>query len=233
MAAKRKFQPEDLYRIKIVADPQISPDGRLVAYVVSSPDNEGDENRTSIHVAAMDGAEPTRRFTHGKKDHSPRWSPDGRHLAFISDRGEKNQLFVAPMEGGEARQVTKAKWGISQPAWSPDGKQVAYAARAGDWTEPKERKGAEKNAPRIVRDLRYKLDGVGFFDERRVRIFVCDVESGEERALTSGDYFDDHPPGRRTAARSPSCPTVSATATTASGGRTCTPFRPRAAARSD
>jgi dipeptidyl aminopeptidase/acylaminoacyl peptidase len=193
MPAKRRFKPDDLYLLKNVSDPQVSPDGRVVAYVVSWPDRADDETRFSVHVAAMDGRTPARRFTHGKKDHSPRWSPDGKQLAFVSDRGEKNQLFVAPMDGGEARQVTRSKWGVSQPAWSSDGTRIAYSARAGEWTEVKERKGADKNVPRVVRDLRYKLDGVGFFDERRVHIFVCNIESGKETQLTRGDYYDDQP----------------------------------------
>ncbi len=144
-------------------------------------------------MAAIDGRPPARRFTLGKKEHSPRWSPDGRQLAFVADRGEKNQIFVAPMDGGEARQVTKAKWGVGSPAWSPDGTRIAYSARTGVFTERKERTGADKNAPRVVRDLRYKLDGVGFFDERRLHIFVCDVESGKETQLTRGDFYDDQP----------------------------------------
>jgi dipeptidyl aminopeptidase/acylaminoacyl peptidase len=193
MPAKRRFKPDDLYLLKNLADPQVSPDGRLVAYVISWPDRADDETRFSVYVAPMDGRTPARRFTHGKKDHSPRWSPDRKELAFVSDRGEKNQLFVAPMDGGEARQVTHSKWGVSQPAWSPDGTRIAYSARTGEWTEVKERKGADKNVPRVVRDLRYKLDGVGFLDERRVHIFVCDVESGKETQLTRGDYYDGQP----------------------------------------
>lgn len=193
MPAKRRFTPDDLYLLKNVSDPQVSADGKLVAYVVSWPDREDDETRYSIFLAPMDATTRARRFTHGKKDHSPRWSPDGKQLAFVSDRGERNQLFVAPMEGGEARQVTHSKWGVGQPAWSPDGTRIAYSARTGDYTEAKERQGLERNAPRVLRDLRYKLDGVGFFDERRLHIFVADVESGEETQLTGGDYFDDQP----------------------------------------
>ena len=189
----RGVRPDDVYLIRTVFDPQLSPDGKQVAYVVATADRESDENRISVYVAAADGRTPARRFTHGNKDHSPRWSPDGRFLAFISDRGEKNQLFVAPLDGGEPKQVTKAKHGISQPAWSPDSRRIAYAARAGDYKDQNERTPIEKSAPRVVRDLRYKLDGIGFFDERRLHVFTVDVESGEESRVTDGDWFDDQP----------------------------------------
>lgn len=193
MPRPRFIQPEDFYLLHNLSDPQMSPDGRRVAYVVSTADRETDETATSVYVARTDGRSPARRFTQGNKDHSPRWSPDGQYLAFVSDRGAKNQLFVAPLDGGEPRQVTKAPHGISQPAWSPDGKRVAHAARTGEYKDPKERTPLEKSAPRVIRDLRYKLDGVGFFDDRRIHIFTGDVETGEEKQVTDGDWNDDHP----------------------------------------
>jgi len=192
-AKKRKVRPKDLYLLRTVVDPQVSPDGKQVAYVVSWADRDADETRLSVYIAPLDGRAPARRFTQGNKDHTPSWSPDGRYLAFVSDRGEKNQLFVAPLGGGEARQVTKAKYGISNPAWSPDGKRVAYMARTGEYKEPKERSPVEKSAPRVIRDLRYKLDGIGFFDERRTHIFTIDIETGKENQITDGDWYDDQP----------------------------------------
>ncbi|MEO6196604.1 MAG: S9 family peptidase [Dehalococcoidia bacterium] len=195
MAKTRPFTPDDLYLIRQVSDPQVSPAGDTAAYVVSWFERDSDETQSAVWIVALRGkASAPRRFTQGTKDHSPRWSPDGRYLAFVSDRGEKNQVFVAPLEGGEARQVTSTLWGVSgAPAWSPDGASFSYAARTGDFTERKDRKGAEKNAPRVITDLRYKLDGIGFFDERRMHIFVCDVDTGAERQLTTGDYYDGEP----------------------------------------
>lgn len=190
---KRPVRPEDFYLLRTVSDPQPSPDGRRIAYVVSWPDKQSDEMRMSIYVAPVDGRRPPRRFTHGNHDHSPRWSPDGRYLAFVSNRGEKNQLFLAPLDGGEARQVTRARFGVGQPAWSPEGRRIAYVARVGNYKEPKERKGAEKAAPRVLRDLRYRLDGIGYFDERRMHIFTVDVETGKETQITDGDWHDDQP----------------------------------------
>ncbi len=190
---KRAIKPEDFALLHSVSDPDVSPDGKLVAYTVTSIDREADETHLAVYVARLDGHAAARRFTQGKRDHSPRWSPDGKYLAFVSTRGDKNQLFLAPLDGGEPRQLTKSKFGVAQPAWSPDGKRIAFVQRTGEYKEPKDRKGVEKNAPRIIRDLRYRLDGVGFFDNRRFHVFTIDVESGKETQITSGDWNDDSP----------------------------------------
>jgi dipeptidyl aminopeptidase/acylaminoacyl peptidase len=190
---KRAIKPEDFVLLHTVSDPHVSLDGKLVAYSVTTVDREADETHIAVHVARLDERTSPRRFTQGKRDHSPRWSPDGKYLAFVSNRNDKNQLFIAPLDGGEARQITKSKHGMAQPAWSPDGKRIAYVQRTGEYKEPKERKGAEKNAPRVIRDLRYRLDGVGFFDNRRFHVFTVDVESGKETQITSGDWNDDSP----------------------------------------
>lgn len=195
LASKRPFTPDDFYLLRQVTDPQFSPDGGAVAYVESWFERDEDEVRSAVWLINLHGSKARpRRFTQGTRDHSPRWAPDGRHLAFVSDRGEKNQVFVAPLAGGEARQVTHARWGVSgAAAWSPDSSSLAYAARTGEYTEPKDRKGRDKSAPRVISDLRYKLDGIGFFDGRRMHIFVCEVESGMERQVTTGDYYDSEP----------------------------------------
>jgi dipeptidyl aminopeptidase/acylaminoacyl peptidase len=153
---KRPITPEDFYLLRTVFDVQLSPDGKRAAYTVSWPDRESDETRMAVYVADVDGRRKprpralARAFTHGKHDHSARWSPDGRYIAFVSNRGDKNQLYVMPLDGGEARRLTKAKHGVAQPAWSPDGKRIAYAARTGEYKESKERKGAERATPRVI-----------------------------------------------------------------------------------
>jgi dipeptidyl aminopeptidase/acylaminoacyl peptidase len=189
----RGLTPDDFYLLKTPSDPRVSPVGARVAYVLSWPDRDSDEMRSSIYVAPADGSSGARRFTYGNKDSSPRWSTDGRHLAFVSDRGEEAQLFVAPVDGGEGRKVTKAKFGVSEPAWSPDSRRIAYVAKTGDWKRPDERSPIEKNAPRVLRDLYYRFDGVGNFDERRAHIFVVDVQSGDETQITEGDWNDSNP----------------------------------------
>ena len=214
---RHPISPADNALLKAVVDPQISPDGTRVAYVVRGVDTEKNERQTSIWVAPLDGKTPARRFTFGTKDHSPRWSPDGGFLAFISDRGDKNQVMLAPLDGGEARTLTKAPHGVNELAWSPDGTRIAYVARVGDWKDGKERNPTEKAAPRVIKHLRYRLDTIGYFDDRRTHIFVADVDERRERSRSrAATTTTSRSPGRPTASASRFHPTASASATIAS-----------------
>jgi dipeptidyl aminopeptidase/acylaminoacyl peptidase len=197
------MRPEDFFSLRTVSDPRLSPDGTKVAFVVSTNSVEDDEAQTTIWVASCEGRVPARRFTAGPKDTSPRWSPDGRYLAFVARRPSpgngqtaKNveaQVHLAPLDGGDPRPVTEAPYGASQPAWSPDGTHIAYVARTGDWTPPDKRSPTEKNAPRVVTDLSYRFDGFGWFDERRSHVFVVGVDSGRKKQVTTGDWHDSQP----------------------------------------
>ena len=190
---KRAVTPDDVYSIRTVFDPRVSPDGKRVAYVVSWAERKEDETRFSIYLAPTGGQGQPRRFTQGKRDHSPRWSPDGAQLAFISNRGKKAQIFLAPMDGGEPRQLSNAKFGVAQIQWSPDGKRIAFVARVGDYKEIRDRKGAERAQPRVLRDMVHKQDGIGFYDNRRMHVCTIEVESGDEQQITDGDWNDQQP----------------------------------------
>jgi dipeptidyl aminopeptidase/acylaminoacyl peptidase len=184
MAGERRgYQVEDLYRLKTVTDPQISPDGRQVAYVVGEIDREGDGYRSAIWLVAVDGS-GARRLTYSDRgDTQPRWSPDGRALAFVSNRTGSNQLYVLPITGGEPRRLTDLPRGVSEIAWSPDGTAIAFTARTGG----DDRAGA----PRVLTALKHKLNGQGFFDGSRLHLFVVDAtEPGAPRQITDGDWDD-------------------------------------------
>ena len=129
------MKPEDVFALKGVSDPRLSPDGTTVAYVPWSIDGEANEYRGNIWLAAVDGSEPPRRFTTGeRRDGEPRWSPDGSRLAFVSSRAEKEpgQLYVISLRGGEAQKLTKLKEDVRGVAWSPDGKTIAFTSRVRD-----------------------------------------------------------------------------------------------------
>jgi dipeptidyl aminopeptidase/acylaminoacyl peptidase len=188
----RPLSRDDLYNLKLVGDAQISPDGTRVAYVVKALDREKDEYVGNIHVW-HDGQ--SRQFTAGGKDASPRWSPDGTQLAFLSGRAEKTQLFIIPASGGEAVQMTTLDMGAGEPVWSPDSTRIAFAASV---EYPKrsdeEKKRDEKRAPTKVIDRAvFKFDGAGFTFNRRAHIFRLDVETKEVTQLTDGDFNDRTP----------------------------------------
>jgi len=125
----RAVRADDLYRLRLITDPQISPDGRRVAFVLSQMDQEKDDYVTNIYLVDREGE--VRQLSQRNKDGGPRWSPDGRSLAFLSDRRQPGvpQLYLLPLSGGEAMRVTDHAGGVAYPEWSPDGAMIAYLAR--------------------------------------------------------------------------------------------------------
>jgi dipeptidyl aminopeptidase/acylaminoacyl peptidase len=187
--------PEDVYELTWVTDPQIHPTDPLVAYVVATVDKEQNDYGGSIWLRSVDGSDQPREFTAGElRETSPRWSPDGRQLAFIAKRGEEKagQLYVIPTSGGEARRLTKLKEDVAGPRWSPDGTRIAFATRVRDpeYDEEDER----KRRPRRISKLFYKLDNVGWIFDRRSQLFVVPADgSGEPQQLTSGEWESGSP----------------------------------------
>ncbi len=193
---RRAMTPQDITRIRFVSDPQLSPDGRRVAFVVTILSEEQDQYLSNIWMVETAGGEP-RRFTAGpKRDTAPRWSPDGTRLAFLSEREphQKAQLYVMPANGGEPVRLTDLPNGVSDPVWSPDGIHLAFIARVGGWQEPESEEERRRSKPaRVITTLKYKMNGEGFVYDRRPHLFVVAVEGGKPRQLTDGDFADADP----------------------------------------
>ncbi len=191
---------EDLRELRFVGDPQLSPDGSQVAYVVNRVDADDPARyRSQIMLVPFDGACPPRALTSGRfRDGAPRWSPDGRRLAFLSDRdGDRPQLFLLPMDGGDPRQLTRLKHGAGAPVWSPAGDRLAFTARV-DIADIAQQEGQSEDkgkAPRVkvVTRVRYKADGEGYLEAVHSHLFVVDATTGEVSQVTDGDFDDTEP----------------------------------------
>src|SRR5512138_1308605 len=126
--AQRLVDSDDLAKVRDVSDPQVSPDGAWVAYVVSVADTGKDHDDTDLWLASWDGAQQIRVTRSPAGEHAPRWSPDGRSIAFLSDRDdphEVSQLWLYDRAGGEPERLTNLPGGVTDLAWSPDGKRLA------------------------------------------------------------------------------------------------------------
>lgn len=196
--AKRPFVPTDYYSIETPGDPQISPNGKLVAYTVVSIDRKQNRKMTRIWVAPVDGSAEPRQFTTAESASSPRWKPDGSAIAFVSAHRDaagalqKAQIYVLPMNGGEAQALTDFKNGVTAFEWSPDGTRIACLSRTGpsDGAPPSKDRSDEKDY--VVPG--YKADGSGFLDDRRSHVWLFDVKTRAAKQLSFGDERNDTDP---------------------------------------
>jgi dipeptidyl aminopeptidase/acylaminoacyl peptidase len=203
----RRLSPDLLvYETSMAGDPQVSPDGSRLAYVLSRANRDQDRGTSQIYLANIDGAD-ARQLTHaGERNREPRWSPDGRSLAFVSDRTQGfSGLYVLPLDApGEAHEVAKHRAGLGQLAWSPDGTHIAYSVPV-DPANPEEKPHSGAPRVRVTRRLDYKQDNRGWLNDTRQQVFVVEVETGEKRQLTSDPddlwYAQWSPDGRTLAAR--------------------------------
>jgi dipeptidyl aminopeptidase/acylaminoacyl peptidase len=199
-AEKRRITEHDLLKFQWVADPQISPDGKQVAYVLVTVNAREDRYDTSVWLVAADGSSAPRQLTAGPRDSAPRWSPDGRGLAFLrAGEREPAQLYLLSLEGGEGRKLTDLPRGASAAIWSPDGKTIAFTST----TTPEDielkrsgRPAPKKSDVRIITRAVFRFNGTGYLDPTRVaHIWTVPVdwnasEPAEARQITSGKYSE-------------------------------------------
>ena len=198
--AARPMSLDDLLTAVRVADPQVSPDGRQVAFVRTTTDLAAGKRNADVWIVPSDGSAPPRQLTRSEKnDETPRFSPDGETLAFVSDRGGTPQVYLLDLAGGEPRKLTDLAIGVQAPlVFSPDGKKLAFVSdvypECADEACNRKRHDEAEKSPVKVHQLTRLL--YRHWDEWRedVRhhVFVADVGDGRRADVTPGDF--DSPP---------------------------------------
>jgi dipeptidyl aminopeptidase/acylaminoacyl peptidase len=171
--------PEDLFRLAILQTARLSPDGRSMVYAVATVDAEEQEH-VALWVQSLEtGA--ARQLTAGRGcDTSPEWSPDGRQIAFSSTRDGKAQIYLIPVDGGEARALTALEQGVGGgPIWSPDGSQIAFTAAPAP--------PPDLSKPYQVGRHVYRFDALGYLDGAIQSLYILSVDGGEPQRLTNDD----------------------------------------------
>ncbi|MFB6467303.1 S9 family peptidase [Cytobacillus sp. Hz8] len=196
---RRPITAEDLYNFKFVGDPQVSPNKDKAAYVFPNVDQERDGYYSYIYITDLknEGRQFTSHYSKEGliKDTSPKWSPDGNTLAFLSNRTENNQIWLLHTDGGEAVQLTDVKQGINEFVWSPDGNQLAITT-IGEFalsTDKENEKKNDKSDLKIISRLRYKENGVGIFNDDRKQVYLFDIKTKTFTKITDGDHDFSQP----------------------------------------
>ncbi len=191
-AQKKPFDAEALWKLNRISDPQLSPDGKNVAFVVESPDVEANTRPRDIYVIPAGGGEARKVTTEGSSNTRPRWSPDSRRIAFVSNRGGSSQIWLMDTDGKNARQITTIATEASSVLFAPDGKNLIFTSSVfpdcADEACNKSRLEAHKNSKvqaRLYTSLLYR-HWDRWDDGRRSHLFVVAPEGGAPRDLTPG-----------------------------------------------
>ena len=195
---KRAMTVEDLWAVKRVGPPALSPDGRWVAFSVTTYSLEDNTGTSDIWMVSVDGGEPIRLTTHPARDSQPRWNPaNPTELAFVSSRDGKPQIYLLSLTGGEARRLTNIPTGVGSFVWAPDGRHLALTSRVYPGTTPEETAQRDKAhaeskvKARVYTSLLFRHWNT-WWDHKRSHVFVFDRQTGNYHDVTPGDF--DTPP---------------------------------------
>lgn len=194
----RTFTIDDLLKVRRVSDPQVSPDGKTIAFTIADTDKTANKRVTQIYVVPADGGDPRAITNEPQSSLSPRWSPDGKRIAFISARDGESQVWTIEPETGTVKKITNISTGADAPLWSPDGKWIAFTSEVyptcdNDDCNKKmaEKAAASKVKAKIADQLLFRHWNT-WKDDKRSHVFVVSTESGQSKDLTPGNY--DAPP---------------------------------------
>jgi dipeptidyl aminopeptidase/acylaminoacyl peptidase len=195
---KRLISAEDLYRIELLSEPRLSPDGQQVVYRLQRVDRKTEKKYGNLWVVPTEASRPS-QFTQGdQSDSSPRWSPDGKMIAFLSNRLDKDkpaQVFLIPFDGGEARKLTDIPGEIGSLCWSPDGRKLLCTVHKTDAEVLEREKDEQKKklgvVERVYNRIFYKLDGYGYLPHERTHLWLIDARTGKAKQLTDHPVWDE------------------------------------------
>ena len=191
-AKKRPIAPHDIYRLQTISDPQVSPDGKWISYVLSSVDSTKDKRNADVWMASWDGKESVQLTNSPDGESKPRFSPDGKYISFVSARqgATKPQLWLMDRRGGEAKKLTDLKADLDDYEWAPDGKRIALALRDQDYADSAKTKVRK---PFVMDRFHFKADIKGYLDSGAVHLYVFDVATKKMEQLTNGRYDEESP----------------------------------------
>jgi len=195
--AQRPVNSDDLARVRQVSDPQLSPDGGWVAYTVTVSDTAKDRDDTDLWLASWDGAQQIRLTRSPADEHAPRWSPDGRRLAFLSKRDdprEVDQVWLLDRAGGEPERVSDLPGGVSDLAWSPDGSRLALIASDSN-PDAKVTGDTSSRTPKpiVIDRFQFKEDETGWLRAQHDHLYLFDLATRSATLLLPGDYDEAAP----------------------------------------
>jgi len=204
-ATPRNITIDDYFQIREASQPELSPDGQWVAYVVRTRMLKEDKNEQRLWMISAHGGEPIPMTAEGVSSSHPRWSPDGKFLAFLSSRNNgKTQVWLLNRLGGEAAHLTDIPQGVDDFEWSPDSTRLVLvlrdpkpedleAAKDKDKDKPAAAPKPKTPPPFVIDRLQFKRDTVGYLDRRRTHLYVFDTTSKKATQVTSGDFDDSEP----------------------------------------
>jgi Tol biopolymer transport system component len=190
---RRALRVDDVHQQRTIADPQVSPDEKWVAYTVASSDVAGDKSDTDVWMVNWESSVRTQVTSSKEPETSPRWSPDNRWLAFLSARADKEkgaQVWLLPWVGGEATQITSVEGAVSDYAWSPDSKRLVLQVMPRESEPRKEGHKPKTPKPVVIDHYRFKQDGEGYRTKGSAQLWLIDVASRKAERLTKEGFAE-------------------------------------------